>query len=139
MHIIIIYGQTTQNSISAYQNDDHNFWREEGNERDCGVHRSSWERRSGAGNSLRRWVLRRKDLAAICRASNGLSCEFSVVSRTLNEQYYSGRRWPQRSCMNTLNSRVSDKLRFLTCIYFIFTILFNTRWTLYYIKLKNYI
>lgn len=42
-----------------------------------GVLWSSWERRLGAGKRSEAMGLRRKDLAAICRAPNGLCCEFS--------------------------------------------------------------
>jgi len=66
-------------------------------------------------NDLRRWVWGGR----ISRLFVGrrMDCVAnSVVAARTNKRYYSSRRWPQRSCINTfINSRVSEKtLIFLT-------------------------
>lgn len=81
----------------------------------CGVYWSSWWRRwvlatilgDGflGGRISRLFVGRRMD------------CVANSVVAALNEWYYSGRQWPQRSCLNTLIIlRVSEKLKLLTFI-----------------------
>lgn len=74
-----------------------------------GVQWSSWERRLGAGKHLRWWVWGGR----ISRLFVGrrMDCVAnSVVAALTNKRYYSSRRWPQRSCINSsINSRVSKK------------------------------
>lgn len=59
-----------------------------------GIQWSSWERILGAGKRSEAMGLRRKDLAAICRALNArMNCiANSVVAALMNKRYYSSRR-----------------------------------------------